>query len=277
MSYDLIETSEDSGAPLEFYEFKLGNRAWYYTSADSDQWHNGNTYQALPITHGDIRSASEASQANLTLTVPGNIDLTQVFLVTPPSDVMSLTIVVRHQNGLSHEYIVVWKGRVLSAEWGSESTAELTCESIFSSLQRAGVRRRAQTSCPFDLYGTDCGVSRALFEETGTVNLVNGRTIDVLSAAGKPENWYAGGMLIWTNSTGNTERTFIKLSSSALGRLTLANYPLGLVVGQAVAMAPGCDRTRLGANGCIKFNNTARYGGFVFMPTKKPFSGVSMF
>ena len=57
MTYTTLETSAQSGRPVELYEFINGATAYRYTSADGDVVYGGNTYTAAPIARGAVEEA----------------------------------------------------------------------------------------------------------------------------------------------------------------------------------------------------------------------------
>jgi uncharacterized phage protein (TIGR02218 family) len=278
MSYELIEVSTELSSPVELYAFSYSENAFYYTSSDREVVYIGNTYIPVAIGRTKVPTSSDASQAGFTISISEKAAIFDLFRIAPPSEPVILTMFQSHYGDVDAEYIVVAKGRIINAEYKGDGNIDLTCESVFSSMQRAGLRRRCQNNCSFALYDNDCGVGSGDFEEVGQVLSISGTSVEVNVASGKILDWYAGGKITWTNSVaGNLERRMIRLSAID-GVLTLSSTPVGLITGADVKLYPGCDHTLMGVNGCgPKFNNTARYGGTPFMPQKKPFSGSSVF
>lgn len=277
MTYSAAETSRDDGKPIELYQFAYTGNNWYYTSADRDITYNSNVYVCAPITRSNLQPGNDPTKANLTITMPGNSPVGAIFRIQPPSEPVILTVFGEHY--LDGSVTTLWKGRITNAEWKDGSIVSLTCESVFASLQRAGLRRRYQLGCPFALYGEDCGLNKDTFKEVLTVSNISGLALTFNSTIGKPVQWYAGGYMTWTNNvSGNIERRMIRASDTVTGRMDLSAIPVGLQVGQSVAAYPGCDHTLEGANGCAaKFNNFKRYGGTPYIPSKNPFSGSSIY
>jgi uncharacterized phage protein (TIGR02218 family) len=277
MSYPVIEISRDDARPIELYHFAYTLNNWYYTSADRAITYNSNVYAPAPISSSSRQSTSDPTKANLTITMAGDSPIGDIFRVQPPSEPVIVTIFGEHY--LDGSIAVLWKGRVTGSEWMDGSLLKLTVESIFSSLQRPGLRRRYQYGCPFALYGEDCGVPRDDWKEEYVVTSISGPTLIIGSTIGKPAQWYAGGYATWINDTkGNTERRMIRSSDTVTGAIDLSAMSTGLHVGQPITLYPGCDHTLEGANGCApKFNNFRRYGGTPYIPTKNPFNGTSVY
>jgi hypothetical protein len=274
MSYPLIEVSQDNGRPVELYQIAYTNNVWRYTSAPYTIQYLGDTYVPFPIMRSDIEPSAEINKAQINITLSVATTLADVFRVSPPSELVSVTIFAEHYE--DNGFITVWKGHIRNAEWGGNADLILTSDNIFSSLQRVGIRRRCQLQCPFVLYGELCGVDREGWDEETTVTSISGVSLIVPIAIGKINSWYAGGYVTWVHSVrGNVEKRMVRASVGSTGLLTLSSLPVGLPVGHAITLYAGCSHTLDGANGCIlKFNNHPRYGGTPFMPTKKPFGST---
>lgn len=275
MSYELIEVSQDDGRPIELYEIGYSGNTWRYTSADRDVTYLASTYKAIPCARGDIQPTSEIDKSSLDFTFPRDAEIGEVFRIQPPSEVVSLTLFGQHYGDVDNQFVTLWKGRIINAEW-SGPYIKLTGESVFTSLRRAGLRRRYQLQCPHALFSQPCGVNKDSWKEIHAVQSVSGLTLQVNGASGKPNNYFSGGYVTWANEmNGNIEKRMIRTSSST-GSVVLASAPVGLSGGQLVTLYPGCDHT-LGASGCAKFSNVANYGGMPFIPSKNPFGGTAIF
>lgn len=276
MTYSALELSTESGRPVELYQFNYTGNFWYYTSADTALTLNGTTYKSMPMIRTEVPSNVNTNDSGIKINLPRDAAFVDIFRVSPPSEPVIFTVYSQHY--LDSEFQVIAKGRVLNCEWLGDSEVQLVCESIFTSLQRNGLRRRVTAQCVFNLYGDDCGVLASTWKVETVLTSFSGLNLTVNSESGKPVNWYAGGKVTWLNAIGgNLERRMIR-SSTNLGVMTLSSIPIGLVAGQAITVYPGCSHTLEDANGCVpKFNNAARYGGTPFMPTKKPFSGSSLY
>lgn len=275
MTYDATERSVQSGAPVELYEFArttvdlstpcmpitTTTVLYRYTSADADVNFESNDWTATPIQRSAVEATREMNRNNLTLTVPRNFEIADLFRVSPPSDVILLTVYRYHRDDANK--VVLWMGRVLNCEWG-DGLARLTCEPVATSMRRPGLRRLYQKQCPHVLYA--CGVDRTAFDHATTVSAISGSTLTVASLGAHP---YAGGFVEWTPSAGAVERRFIRSFSGT--DLVLSRPFDGLAVSDDVTVYPGCDHTMATCD--TVFNNLPNYGGFPFVPTKNPFGG----
>lgn len=261
MTYDVRETSRQSGEPIELYEFAWGENLLRVTSAKTTQLYNSYLWQPALIQRGSIDFTTEKGRNNLKLSVVRDFPIADLFRVMPPNDVIVVTV-HRFHTGDS-DGAVIWSGRVLNCEW-TGSTASLNCEPISSSLQRVGLRRMYQRQCPHVLYGTACGVNKSSFNAVATLSAVSGVTLTSTAFDGFADGYFAGGFIEF-----GSERRFITEHTG--GTITI-NLPLyELEVGDAVTAYAGCNHSLTTCHD--KFNNALNYGGMPYIPTKNPFGG----
>ncbi|HYE35512.1 phage BR0599 family protein [Methylocaldum sp.] len=264
MTYDAREASVCAGNPAELYEFRRGADYWRYTSADEDQAYNSQTYGKTPLTRSDVEELSELNRINLKITLSRDNPVAELFRLYPPGDVVTVTIRRKHRDDA--EAIVIWLGRVLNCEWAG-AEAVLHSEPAYTSIRRNALRRHYQRQCPHVLYGSACGVNQAAFKISGAVSGVSGSTITVLAADALADGHFAGGFAAYA-SAGATENRLITNHAGAV--LTLAAPILGLWLGDAVDLYPGCDHTL--STCAAKFSNHLNYGGMPYIPEKNPFN-----
>jgi len=268
MTYATIETSVQSGRPVELYEFISGSTYYRYTSADGDVVYGGNTYTAAPIARGAVEATSETARLALEITCDRSLGVLSLFSTLPPDQVVAVTL--RRLHAGDGEAIVLWMGRVLNVTWNN-AAAEIHCESVYTSLKRTGLRRLYQKGCTHVIYESGCNVARASFKSTKTVATVSGVTV-TFSAIGVADNYFAGGYLEWVDG-GVTYRRAIR---QQLGGTVTISFPLpGLAASDSVDLYPGCDHTL--ATCIAKFSNGLNYGGQPYYPDKNPFNGVAIY
>jgi len=277
MAYDLIAISTDSAKPVELFHFHYSGNDWYYTSSAEIITRNTINYAPAAISSSDRQPTMDPTKANITITMSADNPVGELFRIVPPSEAVIITIY--DGNFDDDDFVVGWKGRILGAEWIDGSLLRLNSESAFSSALRQGVRRNIQANCPFVLYGPLCGVARSLFEEITQSLGLSGVSVVAQAAAGKIDNYYAGGMITWVNNpNGNIEKRFIRTSVGVTGELILNARPVGLTPGMEVKIYAGCSHALEDENGCVpKFNNGPRYGGTPYMPNKNPFGGSTIY
>jgi uncharacterized phage protein (TIGR02218 family) len=285
MTYDTIETSAAEGRPYFLYQFVEGEQVWRFTSRATTWTSTGSsgdtlTWEAAALAHGDVVQTSEIERGRLELTWPLSHPFARRFLAPLGNTPVTLTLFRGHEQVLG-ETVAHWKGRVVGAEVEGLRIL-LNCESLFSTLRRAGVRAKYQRLCRHALYGRGCRLEIAHHWQTGTVIAASGAALTIPEAAAAPDGWFRGGVLRFGTHLG-----FI--TGHAGDRLTLsrpipeltaaANTPqidpeTGLPLPLPVDMAPGCD---LRAATCAtKFANLSNFGGFPEIPGRNPFGGGSI-
>lgn len=263
-TYAELENSAYGGQPVELFRFVHGAIVLTYTTGDTVLVYNGETYSPLATGRdGDMTVSSEPNKTEVNVVLPIGNDVSQLFLTGFPEQVVSLTIFRWHYGADAPE--IYWKGRVVSASW-NVGQALLSCESIFTSIKRTGLRARYQRGCRHALYNHGCGLNMAVFGVAGTVDAIGSslKTVSVSAAAGLDAGYFSAGMI-----QAKGVLRFVLLHSAA--NLTLASPIPGLAVGDAVTLYPGCDHSRTTCRN--KFNNILNYGGFPWIPTDNPFSG----
>ncbi len=270
MTYAAVETSAQSARPVELYEFLSGATPYRYTSADGDISYGGNTYTAVPISRGAVEATSETARLALEITCARDLPVLALFALMPPDQVVAVTL--RRLHAGDGEAITMWMGRVLNVTLNNAS-AEIHCESVYTSLKRVGLRRLYQIGCPHVVYGPGCGLDRAAFKVVRTVSVVTAATVTVNTLAGYADGHFAGGYLEWESATGIFERRAIRGQSGAV--LTLSFLLPGLAAGASANLYPGCDHTL--ATCAAKFANRLNYGGMPYFPSKNPFGGTAIY
>jgi phage-related protein len=281
MAYNDQENSIQDGAPYFLYEFNTTLATYRFTDYPENIDWNGETWYSFPIKHTEVKQSNELSKNSMTVTIPISGDFAALFLGWSPDALISYTL--RRGHFGSADTLVYWKGRV-SAHNLKDETIELKCESIFTSMRRAGIRARFQRNCRHALYASGCNVNKDLFAITGFIGSVatDGKTLTILSAATQVDSWFTGGILELQDGT---FRYIINHSSDTI----VINRPIRLISegdwgygknyggyygGLSVILYPGCDRTLATCKN--KFNNLLNNGSFKWIPQKNPMGGSSI-
>jgi uncharacterized phage protein (TIGR02218 family) len=271
MTYNAKELSLYDSQPVELYEFIYATKVFRYTSADEQQSYLGNSYSPAPLRRGEIDQTQEINRADLKIEALRDFDVAEEFIIYPPAEVMLLRVYRQHRG--DSETKLIWIGRVLNCEW-SGGIATLTCEAVFTSLRRSGLRRTYGVQCQHALYGARCGVARNSYKATGTIASLSANVVTVLAAAAKPDGYFNGGMLTFLDVSGITHRRAITGHTGAV--ITLANAIRQLAETNSVDLFPGCDHT---INDCHdKFDgNEENYSGMLHSPQLNPFDGKTLY
>jgi len=267
----------------ELYKFVEGSNVWTVTSSDADEDYNGETYVSTTIGRNEAESKNELSRANLEVSFDLDSPIARRWMREVIDSVVTLSIFSKDVETSS--VMVVWKGRLSSVK-PDVTSITLVFESIFTSLRRAGLRKRYQRSCPHVLYGRGCRLNKDDWKTSGVVGgmSANGLIVSVGEAATFPDGYFTAGMIeapdgtlrFITNHVGST-LTLIRpvYSLSEAFANSGYGYNYGNFYGSVVVnIYPGCDRSKETCND--KFSNLLNYGGYPFIPLKNPFGGSSI-
>lgn len=271
MTFDSKERSSYDGIPTMLYEFSLADTYWRYAAGDASITLGGVTYSALAIASEGYSSSGNPDTDEMVVRLSAYADVTQIYVGTPPSDVVRLVIRTLHRGDTDAP--VVWAGQVKSGRQVSTVEFAFTCNSILSTLNRNGLRLSWGRGCPHALYDRSCRVNPADFATAIEIEQVSGNTIVSSGFAGRADGYFSGGFIVFTSTLGAIERRAIKIHAG--NAIALLGASDGLEAGMAITAHPGCDRVTATCEG--KFNNLPNYGGFPHLPTKSPFDGDPIF
>lgn len=279
MTYIANEWSLEEGRPIRLYRFSLGDKFWYYTSADGDvqrMMSEGGvmkmvTFLAVPISDDGINQTGESTSDALTITSASSITPSQLYAVYPPATPVQVALLDTHEGDM--EVVTIYMGEITGRNEPNPGTTTFTVETVMATLSREGLRLGWQRACPYALYDpVTCRVNKALWAKTGPVTAISENTIDLPAAEAYADRRCDGGFIEWTDPVRGIERRAVETHVGA--RLVLYGVPFGLTVGMAVTVYPGCART---TDACAEFNNLGNYGGAPSLQGKSPFDGTPVF
>lgn len=269
MTFEFHE--EGQGTPAELYEFRRGISATYrMTSHDADIVFLTNTFSTTTIKRTSDEQSQEMERNSMKVSISREELVALNFIQFPTTEITTLTVWRQHIDDTDNQFTVVWQGRLLAAEFKG-SMCELTCEPIFTSLKRPGLRRSFSAQCPHILYGGQCLVNNQTFRVDGILATVSGLTINSLDWNTFAAGYFAGGYLFFNNVEYRTVR------ESAADGTFIMNAPFGseVIVGSTVQAFPGCLHSMSDCD--TKFANIVNYGGFPHIPPKNPFGGTILY
>jgi len=272
VTYGASENSTRLGSPVELYKFTIQLTDYLYTSQESDITEGLDTYKATPIQRSDLSFEGEANKSNLTISLSRNEAIALQFIDQPPPVPVLLYIYRYHWTDSINNKVLVWSGRIIDVSW-ADAIATMNCENIYSSINRRGLTRTHGPSCPYLLYGTDCGVSASAFQLDTTIESLSGLQITSAAIGLQPNGYYTGGFIGYVRAGEPTEyRTVLDHTGDTI----TINYTIpNMVQGNDISVFPGCQHNL--ADCFDKFNNGSRYGGFPYLPLVNPFNGTTLF
>jgi len=272
MAVNDYESSRERGQPVELYQFIYGaaGQEFLYTDGTSPVVLDGKTYNPLPVERGKIEAKAELSGRGIEVKVPADSDIANLFRIFPPGRVVSVIIRQGHienpddpaEFALGDNFAVVWTGRVVEASRdGIEAT--LNCEALSSGMKRVGLRRHYQWSCPFALYGPECGAAKVAIPATVEGIAGNKITLNTGWMGSRVAANFIGGLVEWAGASGLESRGVLRVEGSTV--LVISGIASGLSVTDEIEVFIGCPHT---LDGCENLhNNVQNYGGQPWIPT----------
>lgn len=283
MALNPMKTSRHRGNSTDLYEFTYGDNpgdVFRYTSSEFNVDLDGETFVPLAIEREAIKSKGREMGGSFNITVPRTSELAELFQGTPPRRVILIRIWegdvpefdTPAELGAAPAAHLIWTGRVLESQH-KEQTTLLSCDNLGAGMKRPGLHRFYQRECPFALFGTRCGASKAAASTTLTVfgQDPTDRTIGVdwLTETGftddQKEN-HIGGLVEFTGPHGTESRVVVGVGTTSLD----VDSPVGGLISEfdTFTVTLGCQRT---PDACQTLHgNIVNFGGMPYIPTDNP-------
>lgn len=295
---------------VELYQFKHGDKTWYFTNHRKNVTHNSITYKSVRGLDRDAIEDADIDKCEIEVIFPQpyalknntDDDFIRVFLNKIYFESVYLTVLELEKN----ETLVLFIGRVTQPKFDdSANTMTLVCSTGESYLNRTILVRKFQKTCPNSIYDRWCGLKFEDWAFDVTVTAINGLTITftvnptqvkdeegnlvfeqlpVLDELGQPvldgngQPTYMDGdpvMETKTYAAGYLNRGLFK-------KLGVSTFIVGNTANSVTLYRQHAD-LNIGdviqlAPGCDqslktcheKFKNAARYGGHPYMPGENP-------
>jgi len=262
MSYDGKDLSAQDSLPIYLVKFVQNGTEYRYNTTAQTVNRSGVDWYAEAVELGDFLASGEVAKDPLQVRLPYTNPLAATFVGYAPDFVTTLTVWRTHADDT--DVRVVWKGRVGSTTF-NEKVVTLACESVFTSIRRAGPGPCYTRACRWVLGGRGCNVDLLPFTHALTATSAVGAKVTVTGAGSYA---LAGGTLAW----GGISRKIIAQSGT---ELTLMRWvrPLNVALAggsQSVSCVEPCDRTPTTCR--TKFYNLGRFGGQPGIPAINPMS-----
>jgi uncharacterized phage protein (TIGR02218 family) len=270
MTFENYEESRYLGDPITTYLFRYGvspNAFFAYTDHDEIINIDGVDYQPIPIQRDAVNTSGTLDKSNLTIRTPFDTGLADLFLVYPPSSVVTLVIKQGHISDPDQEFLAIWTGRVLSSS-KDENEASFVCEPVSTSLKRPGLRRNYQYGCPHALYGPKCKADKAAATYFATVQEAIGSTVTLNPGwTTLDQNKFVNGLAQWVSANGEIVlRPILQIVNT--DSFLLGGPVSELAPGDGINMSLGCGRNMEDCQ--VLHNNILNFGGQPWIPTNNP-------
>ena len=262
MTYETAVNSEQDSSPIDLFYFVFSNAnaqvtTYAYADADRDIEVNGVVYQRAVIKRDNFEKTDNAKKTKLQINTHQDLEVARLFTTFSPSGRMG--VIVTQLESEDGGVATLFRGTMVSVKFKKRS-AVLNCESGQVELLRQGLQRKYGASCPWLLYGAECGVSRAAHTQQLTMTPTADPRTYTTDYTGADANYFASGTL----DVGGVRYLIVAHNGA---EITLDQTPPEVIT-EGTAFA-GCLKS---ANVCTnKFSNIENFGGFPFVPDKSPF------
>jgi uncharacterized phage protein (TIGR02218 family) len=242
---------------------------WRYTDHEADLTNSDGTWTSAPF-----ELTSQATR-DLTLTARTWSIKSHVFTSNPlglwhpygPEAPMTLEVQEADLDDLNNGSVIRF-GRVQDVEQESREL-KATCSFFGGFLDRPFPTFRIQHKCNWRLFSDKCGLSKASYEKTGTINSLDTNEVVVDTAATNSANYFAGGYIEAGDGLTFERRRILSSSYASSQQTFQIDRPFRLtVVSDSVTFVPGCDKR--GSTCRTKFSNHTNFSGAEWIRETNP-------
>jgi uncharacterized phage protein (TIGR02218 family) len=245
---------------VELYYFEFMNESGYYTNYSENITFNNIVYLAVSITRTDFKIDANLGAVSVDITA-GVLDTFGRYIATQPAARTSVKIMRAVSDTLS-EFVVLFDGWVTGVSFNEKNTCNL------KTVQKAGILDREVSMathsavCNHSVFYGDCRLGTGPYIVSPASFSFSGRTINAAEFAGFANQYFRGGEVHTTWDS--------RLITSHIGEQLTLHVPFdsSFTINTKIEVLPGCDR--LLATCKSKFNNSANFLGFPFIPSKNP-------
>lgn len=272
---DYEQTNHDA-RPVQLFDFNRGSQHWRYARADQNIMFRGEEYVALSgVQESGVAQKASAEENDLSITVPADCEISQLYVSDTPSDRMFITIWIRDLNEPDSVSAgrMYWKGSVGGKGMGDNGGAKMNCQDLAVGFTRKGLRLSWERQCPNTLYDQECTVDPLQYQVTGSLLFAKGDNIGCAILGNFVDGYFSGGYCEWEIAPGIFQRRGIE--SHLNSGVTVIGGVSTLKEGDVVLFYPGCAHSIIVCD--TKFHNKLNYGGVPNLKGDSPFSGNSVF
>mgnify|MGYP003646526936 FL=1 len=264
-SFDALEQSVESSAPIELYTISIGSTTYKYTSGSVAVTIGVDTWEPEPLMRSSIKKSRERNEI-VKVTFPHSNTFASGFLGIAPGQRAYISILRLQRDSSPVSTILIYKGQVSSAKYVKDGDQiELQTRSVEAATGRAIPRFTFMGMCNHILFDNGCKQTSVGFTYTGAVATVVDNVYTVTGADGQVDGFWTGG---WCSPVGANDYRLVLAHTGT--DLTLLLPFASDITGQDLEVYAGCDH---GITACgTKFDNVLNFGGFPFVPNKNPFA-----
>lgn len=276
MTFAASEASLNSGEPYELHEFRLGETSAYsrYADAPADVVYNGNVFTHCFMKGGPIEAGANAIKSRTIVTTDWDNPYAAQYKICAPDPIVHYT----RYKGHGADVEAIYRGDVLQVTFhqdsrkGENRRAEIVIDPSTAAMQRMGLVTRYGRQCGVELYSTQCGVLRATYKQSGTLDSVTGNVLTSTTFGSQANGYWLGGDII----INSRQRKIIVHSGNDV---TISGMIPSLAAGQSFDVYPGCDHLPGVTGNChARYNNyvAGEFRGQPNCPDDNPFSSYGI-
>lgn len=264
--FETFEESVEQSRPIELHQFAIEATQFNFHNQDDGTITVGlDVYTPEAITRSEIARSTEDRNTELTISVPRENAVAQLFIGVVPGQRMSYTLRRFQRPEGTGDIILLFKGLVRSVNFVKNTRqANIIVKSLESAASRTIPLFTYMGLCNHVLYDARCKVDEGLFDFVGIVSAISLNVLTLPGADGETDGFYDGGFVFFPSI--NDYRLILTHVGNDL--TLLLPFPED-AVGSSVTIFAGCDHTI--ATCKTKFDNVINYGGFAFVPILNPF------
>jgi hypothetical protein len=237
MTFAASETGLLTGVPYELHEFRLGETSTYWRYADgtvSDIVDSGNTFTACHCEGGPIKKGDNAIKSQTTVKVDWENPFAWLYTYDRPEAIVHYT----RYKGHGADIATLFTGDVFDVLFKQQSRAgdrwaEIVIDPSTACLRHSGLLLRYGRQCCVDLYSPECGVDPDAFEETGTLDAVDGLTLTSTVFGLQADGYWLGGKI-------EIAGRLRSIRAHSGDDIRISRALPGLAAGLAFRIWPGC-------------------------------------
>jgi uncharacterized phage protein (TIGR02218 family) len=266
LSFDSLERSAESSAPIELYTFVLGATTYRFTTEPVAFVLSGNTFDPVSVKRDSVAFDNTARTDIFKVTVPATHALVRQYINNIPGARATMTLQrIQRADTPTPTVLQLQKGSLKSVGFAMDGlTAEIAVMPISGDLTKVIPRFVFGQQCNHFLYDIDCKVDPNLFKYSQSVTAGGATTsVTVQGLNVKGNGWADAGYLAL--ATGDYRAIL-----SQTGDVCVLMFPFPSdITGQTVDVFAGCDHSP--PTCATKFVNLANNGGYPWVPTRNIF------
>lgn len=289
MTFDAFETAD--GSPVELLTFSNGTDTFRVANTVRATVVNGLVYEALAYTRTPFSQSKDSDDANVTVDVPADFAVVNLYGGVLTSNVTLVTIERFHLDDPDNELQVAWKGQVVSIERTEASDGKtvvrLLCQPLTKGAESTPPDTFSALCNSFLFQSPGCSLIRDDWRHVSTVSAVSANGLEITipdlrlqaatldAAQGGPTGplssdeldiYWQGGYL---ESAGGEFRDIVEGDVGGNPDAVRIALPFrSIAVGEVVRVFAGCDLTLATCH--KKFDNAVNFQGFAYIPEIDP-------